>query len=61
MPDEVTQLLADLVARRRQIIAMIGAERQREQRMPAAITKSIRRLLKALERELSSVDKDIGY
>src|SRR5262245_22997816 len=33
LPDEATRLLADLVARRRQIIEMIGAERQREQRM----------------------------
>ena len=32
MPDEATQLLADLVARRRQIAQMIGAESQREKR-----------------------------
>jgi len=31
--DEATRLLADLVARRRQIIDMIGAERQREKRI----------------------------
>jgi transposase len=59
MPGETTQLLADMVARRRQIIAMIGAERQREKRVPASIAKSIRRLLKALEKELNSVDADI--
>ncbi|RCW80045.1 IS110 family transposase [Phyllobacterium bourgognense] len=59
MPDETTQLLADMVARRRQIVAMIGAERQREKRVPASIAKSIRRLLKALEKELNSVDADI--
>ena len=33
LPDEATRLLADLVARRRQIVEMIGAERQRERRM----------------------------
>lgn len=59
LPDEATRLLADLVARRRQIIEMIGAERQREKRAPRRLQKSIARLLKALERELSSVDADI--
>src|SRR5262249_43595938 len=59
LPDQATQQLADLVARRRQIIEMIGAERQRENRANPRIKKSIGRLVKALERELSSVDKDI--
>jgi transposase len=59
LPDAATRLLADLVARRRQIIEMIGAERQREKRAPRRLQKSIARLLKALERELSSVDADI--
>lgn len=60
LPDEATQLLADLVARRRQIIAMIGAERQREKRAKAkSLRKSIARLIKALEKELASVDADI--
>jgi transposase len=57
--DHETRLLADLVARRRQIIAMIGAERQREMRAPARIAKSIRRLVKALEKELAVIDGDI--
>ena len=35
LPDEATQRLADLVARRRQIIAMIVAERQRQKRLLA--------------------------
>lgn len=59
LPDEATRLLADLVARRRQIIDMIGAERQRERRAPRRVKKSIARLLKALERELASIDADI--
>src|SRR5262249_30548693 len=59
LPDQATEQLADLVARRRQIIEMIGAERQRENRANPRIKKSIGRLVKALERELSSVDKDI--
>lgn len=59
LPDEETQLLADLVARRRQIVAMIGAERQRQKRAPARIAKSIVRLVKALEKELAGLDGDI--
>ena len=51
LPDQATQQLADLVARRRQIIEMIGAERQRENRANPRIKKSIGRLVKALERE----------
>jgi transposase len=59
LPDAETQLLGDLVARRRQIVAMIGAERQREKRAPARIRRSIQRLVKALEKELASLDRDI--
>jgi transposase len=60
LPDEATRVLADLVTRRRQIIEMIGAERQREQRITVLrLKKSIARLLKALEKELASLDADI--
>lgn len=60
LPDEATQLLADLIARRRQIVEMIGAERQREQRVTLAhLRKSIARLIKVLEKELASLDTDI--
>jgi transposase len=60
LPDEATRLLADLVARRRQIIEMIGAERQREKRVRVPrMRKSITRLIRALEKELTSVDSDI--
>lgn len=61
LPDAATRLLADLVARRRQIIEMIGAERQREKRVTIPrLNKSIARLVKALEKELASLDTDIG-
>lgn len=60
LPDELTQLLADLVARRRQIIEMMRAERQREQRISVKrLKKSIARLITALEKELTELDKDI--
>lgn len=60
LPDEATRLLADLVARRRQIVGMIGAERQRLTRAPDRVRKSILRLVKALEKELASLDHDLG-
>lgn len=59
LPDEATEALADLVARRRQIVQMIGAERQRQKRATHRAGLSIARLLKALEKELSDVDIDI--
>jgi transposase len=60
LADEATRLLADLVARRRQIIEMIVSEKNRERRAPAGrIQKSIQRLIAALEKELSSLDGDI--
>jgi len=60
LPDEATRLLADLVARRRQIVEMIGAERQREKRVTVPhLRKSITRLLKALEKELTGLNTDI--
>ncbi|MCM5559415.1 IS110 family transposase [Pleomorphomonas sp. JP5] len=59
LADAETEALADLVTRRRQIVAMIGAENQRLKRASARTAKSIRRLLKALEKELTGIDQDI--
>ena len=59
LPDTETQMLADLVARRRQIVEMIKAERQREKRASGQAARSIARLLKALQKELTSIDTDI--
>jgi len=59
LSDGETQALADLVARRRQIVAMIGAETQRLARASARTQKSIRRLLKALQKELDDINGDI--
>ena len=60
LPSEETLALADLMARRRQIVQMITAERLRAMRSTnARLQKSIARLLKALQRELDSLDTDI--
>jgi transposase len=53
LPDEAARFLNDLVSRRRQIIAMIVAEKQREKRLSnKRLQQSIARLVKALEKEL---------
>ena len=58
--DEDARFLGDLVARRRQIVEMIGAERQREKRARnRRVKKSITRLVAVLEKELNAVDTDI--
>ena len=60
LADAETRMLADLVARRRQIVQMIVAERQRQRRLPdKRLEKSIARLLAALQKELSSLETDI--
>lgn len=60
LPDAETRMLADLVTRRRQIIHMIVAERQRERQMPSRhLKKSAARLIKALEKELNVLDGEI--
>ena len=60
LPDAATRLLADLVARRRQIVEMLAAEKNRAQRTDVVrIAKSITRLIKALEKELAEIDAEI--
>ena len=61
LPDEQARLLAELVARRRQIIEMIVAERQREKRAENThVRKGILRHIRVLEKELPDIDDDIG-
>ena len=60
LPDEMTRQLGDLVARRRQIVEMLGAEGQRERRASnKRVKKSIARLRKALEKALADIDAEI--
>jgi len=61
LPDEQARLLGELVARRRQIIEMIVAERQREPHTAIVrVRKSIARHIRVLEKELVEIDNDIG-
>lgn len=58
--DEEAQLLAELVARRRQIIEMAVAERQRAKRATNhQVRKSLARHITVLEKELRAIDQDI--
>jgi transposase len=60
VPDEQARLLAELVGRRRQIIEMMVAERQREKRAEnVRVRKSLARTIKTLEKELPQIDGDI--
>jgi transposase len=60
-PDEQTIALADLLGRRRQIVQMITAEKNRALRMAKnkALHKSLTRVIDALTRELDRLDRDI--
>lgn len=59
LPDEATQALGELITRRRQIIAMMVAERQRATRLPKRLKRSCERVVRMLEKELAALDQDI--
>jgi transposase len=59
LKDEHIQLLAALNTRRRQIISMLVAEKNRLYTAPKANQKNIRQHIKWLERNLDQIDKDI--
>jgi transposase len=54
LPDEQTRILSELVARRRQLVEMMTAERNRRSRL------SRKSLLKALDRHLAMLQKDLS-
>lgn len=60
--DVATQALAALVARRRQLLEMIGMERGRLEHAPPTghLTRELRRHIRWLERRLADVDDEIG-
>jgi transposase len=61
VPDEQARALGELVARRRQVIEMMTAERnRRRQLISRRLLKSVDRLLAVLQKELTELDHDIG-
>ncbi|GGI91617.1 IS110 family transposase [Polymorphobacter multimanifer] len=60
LADEATQLLAELIARRRQVLAMLVAERQRLSRGGTPrVVQSLKRVVRALEKELADIEGEI--
>ena len=60
LPDDATRHLTALMDRRRQIVGMIAADKQREHgTTDAKLKTSIARLRRALQKELGRVDTDI--
>src|SRR6056297_319162 len=59
LPDEATRALDALVGRRRQIIDMLTAEKNRLAFARPAVQKGIKKHIRWLERELSEVDDDL--
>jgi len=61
VPDDQARGLGELVARRRQIIEMMTAERNRRRQLSSRrLIKSVDRLLAVLQKELSELEGDIG-
>ena len=60
IPDEQARLLGELVARRRQVVEMMTAERNRRRQLTSKrLIKSVERLLDALQRELSELENEL--
>jgi len=61
VPDEQARALGELVARRRQVIEMMTAERNRRRQLTnRRLIKSVDRLLAVLLKELAELDRDVG-
>lgn len=62
LPSEEQLELNALLTRRRQLLTMLGAERQRLELARRAVRPSIKALIKAIERQLGDVDRNLrGY
>jgi len=58
-PEAADEELKALAVRRRQVIKMLAAERTRVQQAPRSVRSSIKRMVRALERELGALDRHI--
>jgi transposase len=61
LPDEQTQTLAALLTRRRQLVEMLTAEKNRLASARPPVRKSLRTHITWLERELSHTDSDLAH
>lgn len=61
LPDEQTQTLAALLTRRRQLVEMLTAEKNRLASARTPVRKSLRTHITWLERELSHTDRDLAH
>ena len=61
LPDAQTQALAALLARRRQLVEMLTAEKNRLSSAHTPVRKSLRTHIVWLERELSHTDRDLAH
>ena len=61
LPDEATQELGALLTRRRQLMEMLVAEKQRMQRAPHPIQRQIQAHLTWLQRQLADLDEDLTH
>jgi transposase len=59
LPDAAQAELAGLVARRRQLVGMLTAERNRQGQAPVALARRIARHVAWLQTELDAVDRDL--
>lgn len=60
IPDAATQALAALIARRRQLLEMLGAEQRRlAQALTASVRRDLRNHVRWLERRLANIDDDL--
>jgi transposase len=60
LPDEATQALDAVLTRRRQLLEMLTAERNRLGFARAPVARRIRTHIRWLQRELADVDRDLG-
>lgn len=59
LPDAAARAFQALVSRRRQLVEMLTAERQRLYLADAAVALSIREVIRVLERQLADLDDDL--
>jgi transposase len=59
LPDEQARLLQELMGRRRQLTAMLTAEKNRQQQASAALAKQIGKHVQWLQKQLEDLDQDL--